>query len=105
MVNWMFTRKGARAVERDGEVWFVGKDVASVLGYSNTRDALRVHVDEDDKRVSRITTPSNGEVWFVAKDVCDVLEIRNVADALSNLDEDEKSVCNVYTPGGMPARQ
>ena len=29
--------------------WFVGKDVAEALGYSNTRDALSKHVDEDDK--------------------------------------------------------
>lgn len=32
-----------------GETWFVGKDVAEVLGYANTRDALNKHVDEDDK--------------------------------------------------------
>lgn len=32
-----------------GDVAFIGKDVATVLGYSNTRDALRKHVDEDDK--------------------------------------------------------
>lgn len=33
----------------NGEVMFVGKDVATILGYSNTRDALARHVDEDDK--------------------------------------------------------
>nr|WP_317399789.1 BRO family protein [uncultured Gemmiger sp.] len=38
-----------RAVEHDGEPWFVGKDVAEALGYSNTRDALDRHVDDDDK--------------------------------------------------------
>lgn len=38
-----------RAVEHDGEPWFVGKDVANALGYSNTRDALDRHVDDDDK--------------------------------------------------------
>lgn len=38
-----------RTVEIDGEPWFVGKDVAEALGYSNTRDALSKHVDEDDK--------------------------------------------------------
>ena len=32
-----------------GETYFVGKDVATALGYSNTRDALSKHVDEDDK--------------------------------------------------------
>ena len=30
-----------------GEVLFVGKDVATALGYSNTRDAMRKHVDEE----------------------------------------------------------
>ena len=39
-----------RAIERDGELWFVGKDVAAALGYNNTRDALFKHVDEEDKR-------------------------------------------------------
>lgn len=34
----------------DNEPWFVGKDVAEVLGYSNTRDALSKRVDEEDKR-------------------------------------------------------
>ena len=32
-----------------GEPLFVGKDVAEALGYSNTRDALRKHVDSEDK--------------------------------------------------------
>jgi prophage antirepressor-like protein len=32
-----------------GEPLFVGKDVATALGYSNTRDALRKHVDTEDK--------------------------------------------------------
>lgn len=40
-----------RTVEVDGEPWLVGKDVAQALGYSNTKDALARHVDEDDKRV------------------------------------------------------
>lgn len=47
-----------RTVMIDGEPWLVGKDVAVALGYSNPRDALIKHVDDDDKRVSRITTPS-----------------------------------------------
>ena len=33
----------------DGEPWFVGKDVADALGYSNSRDAFARHVDDDDK--------------------------------------------------------
>ena len=38
-----------RVVEIDGEPWMVGKDVAEALGYSNPRDALATHVDEEDK--------------------------------------------------------
>ena len=39
-----------RTVELDGEPWLVGKDVATALGYSNTKDALAKHVDPEDKR-------------------------------------------------------
>lgn len=46
-----------RVIERDGEPWFVGKDIADKLGYSNTRDALLRHVDSEDKGTSRFTTP------------------------------------------------
>ena len=38
-----------RTVERDGEPWFVGKDVAAALGYSNSRKALADHVEPEDK--------------------------------------------------------
>lgn len=38
-----------RTLTIDGEPWFVGKDVAEALGYSNGRDALSRHVDKDDK--------------------------------------------------------
>ena len=40
------------------ETYFVGKDVASALGYKNTKDALIRHVDVEDKEGSGITTPS-----------------------------------------------
>lgn len=43
-----------RTIEKDGEPWFVGKDVAEVLGYSNTADAVQKHVDDDDKLTSQI---------------------------------------------------
>ena len=42
----------------------------------------------------------DGEPWWVAKDVCDVLEHSNSRMALEALDEDEKGVSKVYTPGG-----
>ena len=40
-----------RTLMIDGEPWFIGKDVAEILGYNNTKDAISVHVDEEDKRV------------------------------------------------------
>ena len=40
-----------RTTEKDGEPWFVGKDVAEALGYANTKDALASHADEEDKRI------------------------------------------------------
>lgn len=40
-----------RTVEVDGKPYFVGKDVAEILGYSNPRDAINKRVDEEDKGV------------------------------------------------------
>ena len=45
-----------RTLVIDGEAWFVGKDVAEILGYSNTRKALADHVDEEDKGVTKCDT-------------------------------------------------
>ena len=47
-----------RTVEIDGEPWFVGKDVAESLGYSNTRDALSRHIDNEDK--TSVVIPDSG---------------------------------------------
>lgn len=47
-----------RTIEKDGEPWFVGKDVAIALGYKDTVNALKSHVDAEDKGGWQITTPS-----------------------------------------------
>lgn len=48
-----------RTVSIGGEPWFVGRDIALALGYSNTKDALAKHVDDDDKKMgSQNATPS-----------------------------------------------
>ena len=41
-----------RTIEISGEPWFVGKDVAGILEYTNTAKAIRDHVDEEDKTVN-----------------------------------------------------
>ena len=45
-----------RTVSIDGEPWFVGKDVATILGYTNSRDALAKRVDPEDKGVAKCDT-------------------------------------------------
>lgn len=46
-------------IKDDGEVWFVAKDVADILGYINSRKALANHVDEEDKKVINLNTVTN----------------------------------------------
>ena len=43
-----------RTVIINGEPWFVGKDVAVILGYSKPRNAITTHVDCEDKKVAPI---------------------------------------------------
>ncbi|HFI0076818.1 TPA: phage antirepressor [Streptococcus suis] len=43
-------------LEINNEPWFVGKEIAEILGYKNSRDALSKHVDEEDKGVAKRDT-------------------------------------------------
>lgn len=52
-----FEGNQVRTLNIDNEPWFVGKDVAEILGYSRTADAIRAHVDGEDKGVGKIQTP------------------------------------------------
>lgn len=45
-----------RTLTIDNKPYFVGKDVATILGYSNSRKALADHVDEEDKGVTKCDT-------------------------------------------------
>ena len=45
-----------RTTTIDGEPWFIGKDVADALGYTNSRKALIDHVDDEDKGVTNCDT-------------------------------------------------
>lgn len=49
-----------RTIVKGREPYFVGKDVADILGYKDTVNALKAHVDEEDKTGWQITTPSRG---------------------------------------------
>ena len=50
-----------RTIMKDNEVWFVGKDVANALRYSNPLKAIRDHVDNDDKGMNETFTPAGGK--------------------------------------------
>jgi len=54
-----------RTIMIDGEPWFVGKDVAAALGYSNHRDALCKHVDSEDRGESQFATPSGEQTMTI----------------------------------------
>ena len=56
-----FENHEVRSLLLNNEPWFVGKDVADVLGYSNSRKAMADHVDDEDKEVltSRNVTLEN----------------------------------------------
>ena len=54
-----------RTADIDGEPWFVGKDVAAALEYKDTVNALKAHVDFEDKRGWQITTPSGEQTMTV----------------------------------------
>ena len=45
-----------RTIVIDGEPWLVGKDVAEILGYTNSRKAIADHVDDEDKGVTKCDT-------------------------------------------------
>lgn len=60
-----FENQKVRTLKIDDEPYFVGKDVANILGYSNPNKALRDHIDAEDKRGERIVTPSGNQVTIV----------------------------------------
>lgn len=54
-----------RTVEVNGTPYFVGKDVAEILGYSRPDHAITNHVDDDDKLTYRIDTSGQSRQMFI----------------------------------------
>jgi anti-repressor protein len=68
----------------------------------------RFFVNQSGKEISAAagghvvrTVVIGGEPHFVAKDVCDVLGLEQVSRALDRLDDDERGVTSMHTPGGV----
>jgi len=55
-----------RTVLINQDPWFVGRDAANVLGYSNPWDALSKHVDDEDKNTIAIRDGIRGNRWYIA---------------------------------------
>lgn len=62
---WNFEDSTVRTLTINNEPYFVGKDVAVILGYKNPQEAIRGHVDEEDKGVSEILTPGGKQMMPV----------------------------------------
>lgn len=57
---------GKIRVEEIGQVpWFVGKDIAEILGYANPLKAIREHVDDEDKGVNEMVTPGGRQQMVI----------------------------------------
>lgn len=54
-----------RTVTDNDGIYFVGKDVAEVLGYKDTSDALKRHVDDEDKLTRRFTDSGQGRDVYI----------------------------------------
>lgn len=55
-----------RAVRIDNEPYFVGKDVATILGYKDSSDAIKKHVDNEDKLTRRFAdSGQNREMYII----------------------------------------
>lgn len=54
-----------RTVVQDGTIYFVGKDAAQMLGYVNPQKATRTHVDEEDRGVTEMDTPSGRQTLTI----------------------------------------
>ena len=62
---WNYEGSKVRTITIDNEPWFVGKDIAEALGYADTVNAIKRHVDGDDKRGWQIATPSGAQNTIV----------------------------------------
>lgn len=63
-ITRMYNEMPVRIVEREGETWFVAKDVAAILGYGLTTDMTR-RLDEDEKGMQMAHTPGGPQEMII----------------------------------------
>ena len=58
-----------RKTDYNGQTWFVGRDVAAILGYANNRKAILDHVEEDDRLTTEVNTPKGIRSTIVINEI------------------------------------
>ena len=95
-----------RVVQVDGEPWCVGKDVAEVLGNSDTNKAVAMYVDDEDKKLNDKTSTSQQERLEVMKKNSIAREANlwlRIAQNTSN--GTYKEICNAYAANTLAGRE
>ncbi|MCW6678198.1 BRO family protein [Anaerococcus sp. NML200574] len=54
-----------KIIDENSEPWFVGKDVAEILEYSSPANAIKKHIDEEDKGVTELMTPGGRQKMII----------------------------------------
>lgn len=105
IMNFEFDGNNVRTMQINGEAWFVGKDVATVLGYARTADAVRKHVDEEDRGVSNLATPSGEQsMTIINESGLYSLIISSKLPAAKNFKDFEEGTDFTGVPEGTPVK-
>lgn len=56
-INFTFNESQVRTLSEGEVIWFVAKDVATILGHANPERAIRKYVDEEDRGMTELVTP------------------------------------------------
>lgn len=79
--------------------WFVGKDVAQVLGYKDAVNAMKSHVDSEDKGVSKMDTPGGMQELTVIIEsgdylVCGIQAVEEVFGSFDGFSANREVFCD-----------
>jgi prophage antirepressor-like protein len=88
--EWFDSVSSESVVEEQHETGFISNEASEML---------KSFVSQEFGLI-RIVMMGN-EPWFVLKDVCNALELSNPSMVVKKLDDDEKGVSQIYTPGGL----
>jgi len=86
MIKQQYESKDVRLVIKNGEPWWVAVDVCDILEHSNSRMAVS-GLDEDEKGVSKVYTPSGDQDMTI------------ITEAIRPLESDEKSTLSLAEGG------